>query len=172
MQSAKIAVSTIDDPLDQNMNAKNRLSCAAAVLLGLAATLAHAEIINVGNEQLKALIQQGTPVVDLRTAGEWRQTGVVKGSQMITLFDEQGRADPAAWVREVDKVAAAGKPVVLICRTGNRSGVAAQLLEKAGRKGTVYNVKAGIVSWMREGQAVVSVQDNLKQAGIACSPAC
>jgi rhodanese-related sulfurtransferase len=108
----------------------------------------------------------------LRTAGEWRQSGVVKGSQMITLFDEQGRADPAAWARHVDKVAAADKPVILICRSGNRSVVAAQMLEKTGRKGTIYNVKDGIASWVREGQAVVSVQDNLKQAGIACSPTC
>jgi rhodanese-related sulfurtransferase len=154
------------------MNAKSRFSFAAMLLLNLAASLAHGEIVSVGNEQLKALIKQGTPVVDLRTAGEWRQTGVVKGSQLITLFDEQGRADPAAWARQVDKVAAAGKPVILICRTGNRSGVAAQMLEQSGRKGTIYNVKAGISSWVGEGQTVVSVQENLKQAGISCSPTC
>ncbi|MCX7141812.1 MAG: rhodanese-like domain-containing protein [Proteobacteria bacterium] len=154
------------------MNAKIRFSFAAALFLCLAATLAQAEVVDIGNDQLKALIKQGTPVVDLRTAGEWRQTGVVKGSQMITLFDEQGRADPAAWARQVDKVAAADKPVILICRTGNRSGVAAQMLDKAGRKGKVYNVKAGIVTWLGEGQAVVSMKENMKQAGISCSPTC
>ena len=74
------------------MNAKIRFSFAAALFLCLAATLAQAEVVDIGNDQLKALFKQGTPVVDLRTAGEWRQTGVVKGSQMITLFDEQGRA--------------------------------------------------------------------------------
>jgi rhodanese-related sulfurtransferase len=154
------------------MRAKSRFSFAAALLPGLASTLAQAEIVNVGNEQLNALIKQGTPVVDLRTAGEWRQTGVVKGSQMITLFDEQGRADPAAWARQVGKVAPSGKPLILICRSGNRSGVAAQMLEQAGRKGTIYNVKAGIANWIGAGQAVVSVQENLKQAGISCSPTC
>jgi rhodanese-related sulfurtransferase len=154
------------------MNTKCRVSCAVALILSLAASLAQAEIVNISNEQLKTLIKRGAPVVDLRTAGEWRQTGVVKGSQMITLFDEQGRADPAAWGQQVDKVAPADKPVILICRTGNRSGVAAQMLDKAGRKGTIYNVQAGIAAWIGEGQAVVSVQDNLKQAGIACSPKC
>jgi rhodanese-related sulfurtransferase len=154
------------------MNAKSRFSFVAMLLLSLAASLAQAEIVNVGNEQLKALIKQGTPVVDLRTAGEWRQTGVVRGSQLITLFDEQGRADPAAWARQVDKVAPAGRPVILICRTGNRSGVAAQMLEQAGRKGAIYNVKAGISGWAGERQPVVSVQENLKQAGISCSPTC
>ena len=155
-----------------DMNTKYPLSGALALLLSFALSIAQAEVVDIGNEQLKSLIKQGAPVVDLRTPGEWRQTGVVKGSQMIMLFDEQGRADPDAWVRQLDKVAPAGKPVILICRTGNRSAVAAQMLDKAGRKGTVYNVKAGIVGWMGENQAVVSLQDNLKQAGIACSPKC
>jgi rhodanese-related sulfurtransferase len=147
-------------------------SLAAALLLSLAASLARAEVVDIGNEQMRTLVKQGTPVVDLRTAGEWRDTGVVKGSQLITLFDEQGRADAAAWARQIDKVAAAGKPVILICRSGNRSGEAARFLDKAGRKGTIYNVKAGISGWIREGQAVVSMQDNLKQTGISCSPTC
>lgn len=154
------------------MNAKSRLAGAVALLLGLAATLAQAEIVNIGSEQMKTLIKQGTPVVDLRTAGEWRQTGVVKGSQLITLFDEQGRADAAAWGRQVGKVAAAHKPVILICRSGNRSGEAARILEKAGHKGTIYNVKAGISGWQREGQALVSVQENLQQPGILCTTGC
>lgn len=154
------------------MNTRAWFSSAAALLLTLSGAYARAEIVNIGSEELKALIGRGTPVVDLRTAAEWRQTGVVKGSQMITLFDEQGRADPAAWSRKIGMIAAADRPVILICRSGNRSGSAAQYLEKSGRKGTVYNVKAGIAGWMRDGQAVVSLQENLKQAGISCSPRC
>lgn len=144
--------------------------CAAA-LFGCAA-LAHAEIVNIGNGELADLLRQGTPIVDLRTAGEWQQTGVVKGSQLVTLFDEQGRADPQEWTRQLDRVAPADKPVILICRTGNRTQAAAQYLQKIGRKGTVYNVKAGITAWLREAQPVVSVQDNLKQAGVICTPKC
>ena len=154
------------------MNTRRGFICTAALLLGAAASLARAEIVNIGNDELKALLKQGAPVVDVRTAGEWRQTGVVKGSRLITLFDEQGRADAVAWGRQVDKVAAADKPVILICRSGNRSSQAAQILEKAGHKGTIYNVKAGISGWLRDGQAVVSVPENLKQAGIGCAPRC
>lgn len=145
----------------------------ALIALLFVAPFAHAEIINIGNAELADLIKQGVPIVDLRTAGEWQQTGVVKGSQMITLFDEQGRADPQEWTRQLDKVAASDKPVILICRTGNRTNSAAQYLaNKLGRKGAVYNVKAGITAWLREGQPVVSFQENLKQAGVSCSPKC
>lgn len=131
-----------------------------------------AEIVNVGNDEFRQLMSRGLPVVDVRTVGEWRQTGVVQGSQLITLFDEQGQSDPAAWLAAVDKVAAPGKPVVLICRSGNRSGKAAQLLQQREPRRLIYNVRDGITAWAGAGQPVVSLQDNLKQAGIACLPRC
>lgn len=155
------------------MKAISWISRGAALALLMAATLAQAEVVNIGNAELNELLKQGVPLVDLRTAGEWQQTGVVKGSQLITLFDEQGRADAPEWARQLDKVAPSDKPVILICRTGNRTGAAAQYLaNKLGRKGTVYNVKAGITGWMREGQPVVGLQENLKQVGTSCSPKC
>lgn len=154
------------------MSTKQWIFLATAILVTISATFARAEVINISSDELRALILRGTPVVDLRTAGEWKQTGVVKGSQLITLFDEQGRADPAAWRRQVDKVVASDKPVILICRSGNRSDQAAQYLDQTAPKRTIYNVKAGIGAWIREGQPVVSLQENLKQAGISCSPSC
>ena len=148
-----------------------------AMISVMAGVLAHAvtvraEQINVGNEEFKRLLAQGVPLVDVRTAGEWRQTGVVAGSRLITLFDEQGGSDPAGWVKEMDRVAGPGAPVVIICRSGNRSGKAAQLLLQRDPKRKVYNVQEGIAGWARAGQAVVSLQENLKQTGGACSPRC
>ena len=145
---------------------------AASTVLALAPTLLRAEVVNIGNDEFKEVLKQGLPLVDLRTPGEWQQTGVVAGSQLIMLFDEKGRADPEAWARQVEQVADPAKPLVLICRTGNRTGKAAQYLAQKypGRK--IYNVRDGITAWARAGQPVVSVQQNLKQAGIKCSPAC
>lgn len=155
------------------MQASPWFSRGTLAALLLITSFAHAEIVNIGNAELNDLLKQGTPLVDLRTASEWQQTGVVKGSQLITLFDEQGRADPLEWTRQLDKVATPDKPVILICRTGNRTNAAAQYLaNKVGRKGTVYNVKAGITAWLRDGQPVVSVPENFKHAGASCSPKC
>ena len=140
----------------------------AAVLALLAAAPLRAEVVNVGNDELKEILKQGTPLIDLRTVGEWRQTGVVEGSQMIMLFDEQGRADPEKWAQQLEKVADPGKPIALICRTGKAAQFLAQ--KYPGRK--IYNVRDGITGWARGGQPVVSVQQNLKQAGISCTPAC
>jgi rhodanese-related sulfurtransferase len=154
------------------MKAISRISRYVAAVLLMTASLAQADVVNIGNGELNELLKQGVTLVDVRTAGEWQQTGVIKGSQTITLFDEQGRADIQEWNRRLDKVAPPDKPVILICRSGNRTNAATQYLNNSGRKGTIYNVKAGISGWMREGQPVISLQENLKQAGTSCSPKC
>lgn len=143
----------------------------AAVVLGVALP-AQAEVLQISNAELRKLTAQGVAVVDVRTAGEWRQTGVVAGSQLITLFDETGQADPAAWLRTLDSKVPADRPVVLICRTGNRSGKAAQLLEQRDPRRKIYNVREGITGWAAAGEPVVTLERNLAGTGITCSPRC
>lgn len=138
----------------------------------LIAAVAQAEIIDIGNDELKKLVAQGVKVVDLRTAGEWQQSGVLAGSQMITLFDERGQSNPEAWKGEVNAISTPSQPVVLICRTGRRSAVAAKLLSEASPSRKVYNVREGIGAWLRAGQSVVPYQQNLKTAGVRCAPSC
>ncbi|MBC8211803.1 MAG: sulfurtransferase [Gammaproteobacteria bacterium] len=109
---------------------------------------------NLDNAGLKALLQQGVPVYDIRRPDEWRQTGVVEGSQRLTFVDGSGRLMPDFFTRFS---AAVGKddPVILICRTGNRSSVLGKhLMEKMGYT-KVYNVRDGIVSWIGDRQKVV-----------------
>ena len=132
---------------------------------------AQAEVIDVGNEELQALMARGVKVIDLRTAGEWQQTGVVAGSQMITLFDERGRVNPD-WTREVNALAAEDQPVALICRTGNRTRAAAKMLSDASPSRKVYNVRSGITAWMRASLPVVPFHQNVKTAGVRCGPVC
>lgn len=143
----------------------------AAALLVLAAP-SRAEIVNIDNEALKKLIAEGVPVVDLRTAPEWKQTGVVDRSHLITLFDERGKAQPENWLGTVDRVSGAGQPVILICRTGNRTRAAAKYMDQLSPRRKIYNVTDGITGWIRGGNPVVSQQENLQHAGISCGPVC
>lgn len=132
---------------------------------------ARADIVDVGNEELRQLMAQGVKLVDLRTAGEWQQTGVVEGSHLITLFDERGRANPD-WNREVNALAASDQPIALICRTGSRSRVAAKALNEASSSRKIYNVRAGITGWTKAALPVVPFRQNLKTAGVRCAPNC
>lgn len=108
---------------------------------------------NVDNEQLKALIDQGVPVYDIRRADEWQQTGIVAGSHKLTFVDASSMGSDRFLERftaEVSKDA----PVVLICRTGNRTDkLGRYLVEKLGYT-QVYNVRDGITRWISAGNPV------------------
>jgi len=108
---------------------------------------------NVDSGELKALLAEGVPLYDIRRPEEWRETGVVEGSRKLTYVDAGGQPNPEFLTRftaEVDKNA----PVVLICRSGNRTDVLARhLMEKLGYT-RVYNVRHGITRWLSEGNPV------------------
>ena len=123
------------------------VSFAAALL----AMSAQADVVDIDNAELARLAISGVPVIDIRTEGEWKESGVVPGSRLITLFDEKGRPDPA-WLEKVKGVAKPDQPVIIICRSGNRTKVGSQMLTQQGGYQKVYNVKDGIRSWAKEGR--------------------
>ncbi len=108
---------------------------------------------NVDSGQLKALLAEGVPLYDIRRPEEWRETGVVEGSRKLTYAETSGQPNSeflSRFTTEVDKNA----PVVLICRSGNRTdALARHLMEKLGYT-RVYNVRHGITRWLSEGNSV------------------
>jgi rhodanese-related sulfurtransferase len=110
---------------------------------------------NVDNAGLKALLAQGVPLYDIRRPEEWRQTRVVAGSRTLTYVDASGRVNPEFLPRFMAEV---GKndPVVLICRTGNRTDALARELMERGYT-QVYNVRHGISRWIGEGNPVTGI---------------
>jgi rhodanese-related sulfurtransferase len=109
---------------------------------------------NIDNTELKALIDKGVPVYDIRRADEWRQTGVVQGSRQLTFVDEQGRVNPR-FLREFTAEVGKDDPVVLICRTGNRTDTLARYLVERLGYAQVYNVEHGIRRWIGDRQPVM-----------------
>lgn len=116
---------------------------------------AAAEVIDIGNAELAKLLEKGVLVIDIRTAPEWSQTGIVKGSHLITFFDRYGRYDIPSWLAAVRKIIGPDDPVILICRTGNRTASVSGLLGIREKYKTVYNVKDGIVKWIAEERSVI-----------------
>lgn len=105
---------------------------------------------NVDNAGLQQLIDKGVPVIDIRRPEEWRETGVVQGSQRLTFVDANGRVRPG-FLQTLTERYSATQPLVLICRTGNRTdALARHLVEQMGYT-QVYNVRDGITEWIRKG---------------------
>lgn len=103
--------------------------------------------------RLQSLIDRGVPVVDLRTPGEWRDTGVIAGSRRITAFTPDGRFH-ADFAREFQAVAGRGDEVALICWSGARSRAVAEALSRQAGYSRVYDVAGGIARWLDEGRPV------------------
>jgi len=140
------------------MNRYLKLVCIIAAGMVMSVTemadADYAGIININKEELSALLKRGVAIVDIRTEPEWRQTGVIPGSHLLTLFDERRQViDPQGWLKKVKALVPPDKPVILICRVGNRTVPASRFLVKGGYS-TIYNVTGGIVPWIKAGLPV------------------
>ncbi|MCB1775322.1 MAG: sulfurtransferase [Gammaproteobacteria bacterium] len=123
------------------------------VLAVLLAGCAEPPYTNVNNQGLESLLSQGVPLYDVRRPDEWRQTGVVEGSRQLTFVDAAGRLQPG-FLDTLTREVGPDEPLVLICRTGNRTDVLARhLVEKMGYS-RVYNVRDGITRWIGDGRPV------------------
>ncbi len=129
------------------------LACLVVSLLA-PPHFAQAEVIDIDNAQLEKLSKSGVPVIDIRLQSEWEETGIVAGSKLLTFFDAQGRYDAAGWLEKVKPIAKPNEPVIVICRTGNRTKPVSQFLSQQAGYATVYNVKQGIKGWIGAGGPV------------------
>ena len=89
------------------------------------------------------LLNSKTPIVDIRTPDEWRETGLLKNAIPIMFFNERGGYDLNDWLKELNAKVDTSKPFALICHTGNRTSMLAPYLAKElGYK--VINLKGGM----------------------------
>jgi len=127
-------------------------------LLLLATSPIQAEVTNLSNQQLMKMIENGTPIIDIRRAEEWKDTGIIKGSHLITFFDEQGNYDLQNWTEKLSKIAGPDQPFILICRSGNRTGKVGHHLDRKLNYSRVHHLAHGIKNWMREGHSTSKIK--------------
>ena len=123
--------------------------------LFLMCTTVKAEVIKIGNSALASLIDKQVPIIDIRRQEEWSQTGIIEGSILMTFFDKDGKAEVDTWLQNLDLVANKNEPFILICRTGRRTGLVSNFLNKKLKYEKVYDVTDGITEWIRKGNTVV-----------------
>ena len=115
-----------------------------------------AEVRQLDNGGLRQAIADGIPVIDIRREEEWRQTGVIEGSHLLTFFDREGNYDVDGWLAELRKIVGPGDPVILLCRTGNRTTAVSNFLDGEVGQKQVYNATHGITRWISDGHPVVA----------------
>ncbi len=90
------------------------------------------------------LLQSGIPIVDIRTAGEWKETGILNNAIPITFFDERGKYDVNKFLHELNTKVDTKKPFAIICRTGSRTSMVGPWLAKELHY-NVINLKGGMM---------------------------
>ena len=121
--------------------------CLSYICFLLTIKTAFAEIINVNNEQIRELSKNNIPIVDIRRSSEWDQTGVVPKSILLTFFDKKGNYNLDKWYQQLLLKINEGEPIILICRTGRRTKIIAEMMDKKFNN-IIYNAKDGITSWI------------------------
>ena len=122
----------------------------------LVASFAFSDVIEIGNIELKSLLQKNIPLIDIRRKDEWKSTGIVENSILMTFFDKNGKANTNEWLKELNKIANKNDPVILICRTGRRTGIISKFLSEKVGYSLIYDVTDGITDWIKKGNTVVN----------------
>ncbi|MEZ0347038.1 MAG: rhodanese-like domain-containing protein [Thermus sp.] len=112
------------------------------------------QVKDLSPEEAKRLYDQGVPFFDVREVEEYAQARI-PGARLLPLSEFMAR------YQEIPK----DQPVVLYCRTGNRSWQAAAWLSAQGYP--VYNLEGGIVRWYRAG---LPVDTTPVEVGYAATP--
>lgn len=100
----------------------------------------------VSSSEAAELIANVDPfVLDVRTPQEFAR-GHIEGATLVPVQILRGR------IAQLD--APKDEPLFVYCQTGNRSTVAAKMLNDAGYT-RVINLRRGIVEWVREGRPVM-----------------
>ncbi|NNJ96283.1 MAG: rhodanese-like domain-containing protein [Gammaproteobacteria bacterium] len=129
-----------------------RVSALVLLITGLSAC-SEPPYTDADNTQLQIMLEQNIPIFDIRRPEEWRQTGVIEGSKLLTFVDGDGQLKPDFLS---NFTAATGKhdPVILICRTGSRTSTLARYLVEVMGYTQVFNVRDGITRWISDDKPV------------------
>ena len=120
---------------------------------------AFADVVDVNNKQILELSNTNIPIVDVRSISEWKQTGVIPDSILLTFFDKEGNYDLDKWYEKLLLEVEEGEPLILICRSGNRSRIISEMMDTKFDN-VIYNAQRGITSWIDEKLITVKPQIN------------
>lgn len=120
---------------------------------------AKANIEEIDADQLLALQSSGAPVIDVREADEFA-AGHVPGAVNIPrgVLEFQVDGHPAVNGQSDAALAHRGRPVVLYCRSGGRSALAAESLKCLGFASPV-SLAGGFNAWTAQARQIEGAEN-------------
>lgn len=126
------------------------------LLFILLSVFAFADFKGLNPLELESKIKENVIVIDIRTPPEWKELGIVPTSKKIMFFDEKGKYNVQEWMDKfTSHVKDKEQAFILVCRSGNRTGVVGNFLSKKLGYKNVFHLENGIKSWIKENKEVV-----------------
>ena len=110
---------------------------------------------NATAADFKAAKKNGVVVIDIRRAEEWAETGIIEGAHTITAFTKSGQLHSEFQTKFTAIVPTPDTPVMLYCRTGNRTSIIGNALVSQLGYRDVTHLSDGIVGWTASGATVI-----------------
>ena len=117
---------------------------------------ANAEVMNFPIS--KNVVDSGKKIIDIRTKAEWKQTGIIKNSILITFFDASGKYNLSMFLKALNSHINKNERFALVCRTGHRSRIVAKYLGEHGYH--VIDLLGGIQALAKDNYKFVKYENN------------
>ena len=105
----------------------------------------------MSSDQLLEAQAQGAVIVDIRREDEWQKTGIIDGAKTITAFTKAGRLHQDFKLKFSSLVPSLKAPIVLYCRTGNRTTKLGNALVSQLGYSNLSHLRNGITGWIKDG---------------------
>ena len=98
-------------------------------------------------EESKLKIEEGLIIVDVREESEFNESRI-PNSHLIPLNTISKELLASKFGQNAD--------IIIHCRSGKRSKVAAEILANDGYEGQIFEIDTGIIGWIESGQTTIS----------------
>jgi rhodanese-related sulfurtransferase len=107
-------------------------------------------LVDLQPKIVEKMIEDNIVMIDVRREEEWKRTGIVRNSHLITFFDDFGDYDIESWMNEFKKlVTSKEETFILICAHANRTRTIGNFLIEQGYKNTAH-LFGGMALWAQE----------------------
>ena len=124
------------------------------VIFILFTNFVNAEVIDINNRELSSLIEKEIKIVDVRTQNEWKSTGIIKGSFLVSLLNKNKKFIFEEWYAMFEDNFGKNKSIIFICASGVRSNYISHLVQRKKPDLKIYNLEKGINHWIRSGNKI------------------